>query len=52
MENKNQNGAKPVYEPVRVQVQKINPTGVLCASSASDPVYGLTQQQYTDGGTL
>ena len=32
MENKNQNGAKPVYEPVRVQVQQINPTGVLCQS--------------------
>ena len=32
MENKNQTGAKPVYDPVRVQVQKINPTGVLCQS--------------------
>ena len=33
MENKiNQNGAKPAYEPVKVQVQQINPTGVLCQS--------------------
>ena len=33
MENKiNQNGAKPAYEPVKVQVQQITPTGVLCQS--------------------
>lgn len=33
MENKiNQNGVKSVYEPVKVQVQQINPTGVLCQS--------------------
>lgn len=36
MENKiNQNGAKPAYEPVKVQVQQINPTGVLCSSGES-----------------
>lgn len=33
MENKiNQNGVKPVYEPVKVRVQQITPTGVLCQS--------------------
>ena len=32
MENKIQNGLKSVYEPVKVQVQQISPTGVLCQS--------------------
>lgn len=43
MENKIQNGLKSVYEPVKVQVQQISPTGVLCQSGG---IYG-SLQNYT-----
>lgn len=49
MENKiNQNGVKPVYEPVRVQVQQISPTGVLCQSG----VLSVGLQSYGVGSEL
>ena len=45
--------AKAAYESLGCEVLEIESQGVLCASSSpSEPVYGLTQQKYNDGGTL
>lgn len=44
MENKIQNGLKPVYEPVKVQVQQISPTGVLCQSGG---ITGIILSSYS-----
>ena len=50
MENKiNQDEQKPVYEPVKVQVQQINPTGVLCQSGG---VMGANLAAYNLGAEL
>ena len=46
---------KPSYESLSCEVLELEAQGVLCASSADPdptPTYGLTQQQYTNGGTL
>ena len=44
---------KPAYESLSCEVLEIEAQGVLCASSSpSEPVYGLSQQKYNDGGTL
>lgn len=49
MENKiNQNGVKSIYEPVKVQVQQINPTGVLCQSGG----FGAGVSTYNPGTEL
>ena len=45
--------AKAAYESLGCEVLEIEAQGVLCASSSpSESVYGLTQSQYNDGGTL
>lgn len=48
VENKIQNGLKPVYEPVKVQVQQINPTGVLCQSGGITGSFGLSSYSGSD----
>ena len=45
--------AKAAYESLTCEVLELEAQGVLCASnSPSEPVYGLSQQKYNDGGTL
>ena len=44
--------AKPAYESLACEVLELEAQGVLCSSSQSTPTYGLSQQQYTNGGTL
>ena len=52
MENKIQNGQRPVYEPVKVQLQQINPTGVLCSSGQGDSGHGAGLASYNLGAEL
>ena len=52
--NRNEiNAGKPAYESMTCSILEVETQGVLCASnSPSELVYGLSQQQYTNGGTL